>query len=817
MTPTATSAPGARAVRGGIVAVVLLASAACAPNAGVAARVAGARPGDVVVTRDRPPLAIVLRDGDPRGAVAAAVTTSGIAPERGAEPAVALAAAIEARLEAKGIRDVTAVGGWDGYRVRALVASEADGAALVDALRSAMLTPMDGDAVALASAKKRVAALAHRPLPDPALLESAKCMGDAFGIAKTTDGPSAAELEAWRRSAHGLGRVAVATAGADKLAQSIGSALASGEAWPRATALTPDAWPDARLEIYDATGTATAGGARATLSARTSTAARAVGVAAALGDPRGPLASRLGALDGPARVRDVTATAHPFGGCVAVTIELGARDLAGDFSGRVATAVALARQEIAVEVGEAPGDAAAARDAAARAGDPRDAAERAAWWTLSAPRDGATTTFSTAIGLASGRDTAPGDALAARAQAIRADLDRATVAWHSPVVEARTRVERGQGELWLVVASPCGTVVEVDGDAGVGAAVALAAADRAARSRAAGDAEAEPWVAPDGLGLVVHGAAARGESPAAHARRLADLAARSLAADPLDAAAIGAARGWLLGRGGAREARVLGALGSALAPGHPSWIAPWGTADGVGRASDEAIALRASALRAGPLRVAVVANADAAQADAAAQAADRWIARRPGEARACAAGAAPIARPGTYAVDLEPGASSEATLALALPTGDDARRAALLLAAALDGADGLLARALGDGNLARSWSAAVLGAPRAPSLVVRVVAPNAQLDAAVAQTRALFDRLQKNGITEQERTRASELRARADLAAALDPRARLLALWRGERAGAPPTADALRAFAASVLRDDALVIVAARPARSKGP
>jgi hypothetical protein len=446
---------------------------------------------------------------------------------------------------------------------------------------------------------------------------------------------------------------------------------------------------------------------------------------------------------------------------------------------------------------------------------------------LSAPREGASFAYAIAIGLASGRDAndasqkrgqdPTGDALATRAQAIRADLDRATVAWHSPVIEGRTRVERGQGELWLVVASSCGTLAEVESDAGVGAAVAIAAADHATRARIAGDVEIEPWIAPDGIGVVVHGAALRGETPAAHARRLADIGARSFAADPIDY--VTPARASLLARDGARDGRVLAALGGALAPGHPSWIAALGTTDGVGRASDEAVALRASAMRAGPLRVAVIANADAAQADAAVQAADRWIARRPGESRACTPPIAPSARPGTYAVEIEAGAQSEATLAIALPAGDEAaRRSALWIAAALDGAGGLLARALGDSGLARSWSAHVVGAPRVPALIVRVGAANAQLDAAVAQTRALLERLHQNGLPDADVARATEVRARAELAASLDPRARVLALWRGERpAGAPPAADALRAFATSVLRDDALVIVAARPSRAKGP
>ena len=230
-------------------------------------------------------------------------------------------------------------------------------------------------------------------------------------------------------------------------------------------------------------------------------------------------------------------------------------------------------------------------------------------------------------------------------------------------------------------------------------------------------------------------------------------------------------------------------------------------------------------MRAGPLRAAVLANTDAAEGDGAIRALDRWVARRPGEARACPVPSTPPpARPGTYAVEAALGGSTEAWLALALPPNDaTARTNAAWLAATLDGRDGLLARAVG-GGLARTWSARVIGPTRAPSLVVRVGTAPGALDAAVAQTRALLDRLRQGAMVEADRTRAGAARTREDLAAALDPRSRLVALFRGDpvsgpvgSAATPPPLDALRAFAATTLRDDALIIVAVRPARPKTP
>ena len=107
----------------------------------------------------------------------------------------------------------------------------------------------------------------------------------------------------------------------------------------------------------------------------------------------------------------------------------------------------------------------------------------------------------------------------------------------------------------------------------------------------------------------------------------------------------------------------------------------------------------------------------------------------------------------------------------------------------------------------------MLGAPQASSLVVRVVGPDASIDGAVAQVRALLDRLRRGALREEDRTKAAAAIARARLAASLDPRERVVALWRGETPGTVPSLEELRALAASVLHDEGFVIVASRPPR----
>jgi hypothetical protein len=162
----------------------------------------------------------------------------------------------------------------------------------------------------------------------------------------------------------------------------------------------------------------------------------------------------------------------------------------------------------------------------------------------------------------------------------------------------------------------------------------------------------------------------------------------------------------------------------------------------------------------------------------------------------------------------------EAYLAFPFPPGDEAagQAAAVMSAALSDGEGALLDKALGGSSpLARDSSARLLGWPRAPALVIRVVAAQASLDAAVMQVRALVDRIHKGGLSGPDFERATKARARSALTTSLDPRARIVATWRGEPIAASSlprvTAEDLRAFAQKHLAEDAMVVVASRPGR----
>ncbi len=848
-----------------------LSSGACGPPPAPAPPAGPARAGallpDVRLAKDRPPVVLVARDGDPSGAVAIAVTTSGLeAGEDDPEAAVALAGMVEARLAARGLLPVV-VPSWSGFRAAVLLSSSEAAPAATDIVREALSAPVDDKDVI--AARKKLAALASRPLKDASLARWARCVGSPHALparaGKSGDDLAATRLERWRAAAHGLGRVAFAVVAPSTTAESVATAIARGPAWkagaPAPAAPTPASAMS--VDVYE-TGSEMSGATVVHATLDVGTGSDAVTTAEALGDPHGPLASRLAALDLPFRLREVVGAAEPRGGCVGIVLEAptpGASGLAAssDLATRVADAVALVHVEAQVHLGEsgaAPlvnsagggaspdgsGGASAidGRTLARRAGDAREAAQRAAWWALAdawlpppaaAPQKSAAATAmrgSIALGIPLRRGGAPSaeGALEPSRDVLAAAVRRATSSWQKPAAEGRVRVEPGQGETWVLLASPCGTESESDADAGLTALFTVAAAEMA---RSSPEARVEPWIVPDGAGLLVHGPALAGETASAQARRLADVVARSFASDSIALPALSRARAELLRHGARSDGPALGVLASAIAPGHASWFVASGRDDTLARSADAAVLARAQALRAGPLRVAVLANVDAAQGEAALRAADRWIDRRGETTRACrGATAAAPPRPGTYALEPRGGAAPEAYLAFPFAAGDDkTRAAATLVAAALEGDGGLLEKALGStsapNSLAHSAAAHVVGWPRSPALVIRILSTQASLDNAVMQARALVDRVRKGGLPATDQERASLAASREALAAALDPRARIVATWRGEPvptaaqplARGAASADDVRAFTARYLTEDAMVVVAVRPSRTK--
>jgi hypothetical protein len=676
------------------------------------------------------------------------VSTNGIA-ERGAVVPVTLAGLFQSRLTNARVTPQA-----DGVRIVAKASELAH-------VTAALVEPVTA-ATDLALVKKKVAALAALPRPSAEELPIATCEGAIVPPADLA-APSNADLESWRARAVVNERVGFGAVGTSPRAPALPSS-SSKEA--------PVSAKSASFAVSDAAGDAPAGTANVSLAWRAGISA--ISAAGALGDARSSLVTML-AAENVAHVRAVSGTLSPGGACLALRLRVDGDAATSGGAERIARTIALAETKARDALAEATADdLATPSDAAA-------AAEQASLVALAPADPSAPADPYIVVG-------APGATNETRESLANA-LGEAKRAWTTPIVEARSRVERGQTAAWMLVASPCGTAGEADADAGASAAFAVAAANAIRARGVAG----EPWIAGDGVGVVASGPSARA---------LADALGRTMLVEPLEG--VRAAQSIL--HDAARPG--LAGLALALAPNRPASIVPTGTPLSLLRVSEPAIALRAESLRRGPLRVAVIDNADTAAA--AITRVDRWVLRA--GARACPAQSAVAPpKPGTYAVTTDDG-TSEAYLALPVPAQWEAE--ALAIADVLD--RDWLAKALGDG-LARESSARVLGPSGGRALVVHVEAPSSALDAAVAQTRALLDRARQGAITDADLTRHAA-RVREETAAKMrDPRERLIALFRGEPAQSDVAIDKVRAAAAAFVHDDALVIVAARPKTKRSP
>jgi hypothetical protein len=776
-------------------------------------------------------VALVVRDGDPHGAFAALMITAA-----GSYASTGLAAVLESRLQKAGFAAIASRADRDSVRLRILLDTKEQATGFMEATQKALAQPIVAGSPEVGLATRRIAALKRHPLEAPIVAAIARCTGELGALGNepaidpaSTDG--VALLESARAATYAANRVAFGAVGNATLTASVVDALRRADEWPNGTAFDT-AWISSDSTGAYAGAGVSAGTARATVALATRRAQNAVTAAQSLGAPDSALAARLRALSLPFRVVESTATARLRGGCVALTLET-SRSGPG-IEEATAIAVQVVRQE--VERAQSASVSASFRDrgpflgdvaakAVRAAGDPRDAAELAAVWSVTqpaAPNDKESLTVALALPPPNldPRDASAdlGSQAQLSTQRLSAAMTQIDKAWSTPVLERRDRVERGQGELWVLVASPCGTASEGEADSGLSALAVTAAL--AARGHETRGVSLEPWIAPDGIGVLAHAQRAPGETSGLLTARVADEVARTLVSAPFAAGPFSSARGVLLdrvGNGISADGRALDVFAGAVAPSHPSWVGPLGSWDELAKVGAEGASLRWSALTSGPLRVAVLANEDAQQADQVARIVDRVLIRTTDQPRACpAVETAPTARSGTLEVSL-PSSSSSSQALLGFPIspqgGADSALAEMTLAG-LSGADGWLAKALASSSLGATAQARLLGGTRAAALVVDLRAPDSQLDAAVAQVRGLLQRLRQGAILQADLDRSAAQRDKWDLDASLDPRRRLVDLWRDSKPYSKVVSlDAWRGWAASALKDDQLIVVLARPKR----
>jgi hypothetical protein len=761
----------------------------------------------------KPRLTLVSRDGDPAAAVVATVAT-----DLGPAMTTALSAVVETRLQMAGL-EVDARVDRSAFRVRLLTRDPGAINAFFGILAGAFSRPITPGSPEIQRASQRVLALRKSPLDAEELTAVAACTG-RLGLAPGEPLPDlsspagARDLEAARRAALHAGRTSIAVVGPTPICTGAASALEqTGGFAPGPPVVDP--WPASDAVGSYASPELGRNRARLSIAVRVGDVHAAVAAAERLGDPGSPLLARLATLPDPWRAVEIAGVARPRGGCVSVVVETDQASPAV-VEARAARVAALLRQEIRRELAGGQGPFVATRQILTAA-DPREAAARASWWALSGSVAGVPERWATALGVSANTESTPAEGApgAPRKGAFAAELDRTLSLSAAAAAERRLAVERGQGELWLLLGSPCGVAEEGTYDAGLTALAALSVVQ--ARSLEE-DVTLEPWITVDGIGVLAHAPLRHDrETPAELATRVADAAARALKATTLSPEAVAIARSAALEhleQTTGRHAAAMEAFASAATPEHPSWLTPFGVWNRVASSGIEAVRLRWQAFTAGPLRVAVLANADASQAAAAAAAVDRWILPQGGD-RACrTAGAAPP-RTGRTDVRLPKGTPlAQAMIGAVVPgPGAPGHDLAELTALALDGSGGLLESALAPTRLAARASARLLGGSRASALVIDVRAPADSLSDAVAQVKSLLAQLSQTGPTDAALARALSASAARAAQARAEPRRRLVEVWTGRPSlpVARPSLAAWRGFLASSLREGALIVVEARP------
>jgi hypothetical protein len=755
----------------------------------------------------RPRLTLIARGGDPHAVLALAVVT-------GDDPfaSVALAALLEHRMRAAGF-DAEASAHRGSLRLT-MAAADADKAEeAVDALRSAFATSVAAGDPALELAGRRIAALKRHPLDDVALVPLAACSGQLGVVGnasppKLTGTGGASRLDGWRRTMLLAGRSSLAAVGEDSVIRSAADALAAGSAWPRGAA-TAWPWPAADNHGSYRSSAIAEGEHRLELGIHLADARHAQS-AVRRAAAHSPLSAKLATIAPAWQLLRASASAMPVGGCVRLTLAPSVEAAAepSEFAASARRAVSLVARELTLEASRDRG----AFDVAGsilEAGDASVAAARAAWWALTTPTE-KPLRIASALGVSAlGRDTRDDDPLGA---AYRAAMQaRPTESATDPLLESRTRLEQGQGSLWLLVGSPCAIRQEGGWDAGRAALGAMLAASNASPLDGV---TIEPWVGPDGVGIVAHAAVrSADEKPDALARRVAEAAARALTAPGNHASFARAQQGVLAALRGPRHRLAVHAA-KRLAPERLSWLLPFGEEPRQAAATLGSVGDAWRSLLRSPLRLAVLANATEAQASTATKVIDGWLPVEAKHAPCQDAAGAPALQPGRQELA---GDSAPFAAAVAARLPASALPAARLAEAVLSLDDGPLAKAL-DGKTHR-WSVKLIGGSVMGALIVELRAPDTTLRAAESAAAAALSALGKTDLSPALVDQARAKLEREQLRRRRDPRERLVDLWLGRDDAAGPSLDgaALRAALAPHVKASRLVIVAPQQPAQDNP
>jgi hypothetical protein len=736
----------------------------------------------------RPRLTLVERDGDPKRGVALAVYVA-------ASPSAALALSIlvEARFRDAGLGQASVHPSASGFIVHALAASPEDVSRFVEVANSALVGP-----VTVADAERVASHWRAAPPPRAAAATDAavaRCSGELV-LPPDAEGPASVptRLAPWLASVR-AGDVALAVVGSRDYLDAGLDALAELSPWTR---LGTTGAVQFQGELAGAQPTAT-GAQSLSVALWGVPPAAAIAGAERFGEPESMLAVRVGAGFPPWSVWRVASNLNRGGACLRVDLRASGAPPSLD---AVAVSVESTVDEMEHTLARLePGPWTVAKQVLVMEG-PDQAAAVAAWQALTAavpdndspPRRIVHYMGPLADGVSAERVTR-GFAVAAAARV--------------PELDPRRGIEAGQGQFWMLLASPCGTTSEDGTSAG---ALALALQATALGHDAASGVQLEPWLNVDAMGILAHaGPATPYESPSGQAERVADALARALLAAGPAPDVIDGARETLLQALPAGPAPGLALAMRQTTANHPSYLDARGTWASLTAISARGAQLERERFVRTKLRLASLGNHDEAQVEAAERRLGALLRSVDPGAAECPPRSAGAPVPGRYVVDAPGVQDADAVISIPLPAAvggpsEEARWTEWLM----NRPGGWLNQALQKPGLVSTARARALGGGAAAALVIEVHAVDDKHEEAVAQVRGLLGRLRVGAATAADVKVAREQLAQNEASRRLNPRGRLVDLWYGaQRPGA--TLESLHALHRAAFEAGREVVVMTRP------
>ena len=741
-------------------------------------------------TPGRPRLTLVEREGDPRRGLALAVHV-----ESPPAAAATLSWLVEGRLRGAGFENLSVRASASGFVVYALADDVERVARFVQEGNRALVT-----AVSASDAERLVARLAAEP---PRIARSAseatlaQCAGEPlFAPGGEAEHASAAEVSRWLESVH-VGDVAFAVVGSHEYLEAAARAASTLTPWNR---LGSARW---RGLEGDQLGSIRAPGPLTLSVALTGARAGPVmATAERVGQPGSLFATRLAAGFPAWQVARVSTHLDAGSACLRVDLQA---------SGAAPTPEAFARStwsafdELEYTLARLdPGPWMIAKQVLA-AESPNEAAAVAAWQALNAGGAGSSALHRLVH--------YSGDLAAPVPSARLAELLQSAAPSEASGPERVREVEPGQGNFWMLLASPCGTSAE---DAATAGTLALALHGAALSATERDGVVLEPWLNVDAVGLLAHASAAAAEErPEAQAERVAEALARALLRAGPSPEAIAASREILLGSLAVGPTPGLTLALRQASANHPSWLDARGTWSTLSTLSARSVELQREAFLRGKLRLASVGNHDDAQIEAGERRLRSLLHGAESGRAACLPRRPVLPVSGQFRVEASAARNTEAIVAVPLPAAPEGLpEEALWTEMLMNRTDGWLQQALLQPGLVSTARARVMGGAVAAALVIEIRALDGKRDEAVGQVRGLLERLRAGAATSEDAQQAQESlqRRRADLE--LNPRARVVELWRrGLPRPRPGTLDGLRALHRAAFEAGREIVVLTDPAQ----